>query len=66
MTNIDDVMATGALEAVECMNAVFSGLDKVIDKHNVYKVRRVKNTKEKSFQIYNLIIHVILDLNFII
>jgi hypothetical protein len=39
MTNIDDIMIKSALEAVSCMNAVFSGLDKVIDQHNVYKVK---------------------------
>lgn len=38
MTNVEDIMATSVFEAVNCMNAVFSGLDKVIDEHNVYKV----------------------------
>ncbi|EFX79271.1 hypothetical protein DAPPUDRAFT_245123 [Daphnia pulex] len=42
MTNIDDIMIKNALEAVSCMNAVFSGLDKVIDQHNnVYKVETI-------------------------
>ncbi|XP_046441203.1 soluble guanylate cyclase 89Da-like isoform X2 [Daphnia pulex] len=41
MTNIDDIMIKSALEAVSCMNAVFSGLDKVIDQHNVYKVETI-------------------------
>lgn len=38
ITNIDDIMAKSVLEAVDCMNAVFSCLDKGIDQHNVYKV----------------------------
>lgn len=38
MTNIDDVMAKSALEAVSYMNVIFSALDKIIDQHNVYKV----------------------------
>ena len=31
-------MINSALEAVSCMNAVFSALDNIIDQHNVYKV----------------------------
>lgn len=38
ITNIDGIMGQSALEAVECMNAVFSCLDNVIDQHSVYKV----------------------------
>lgn len=38
MTNIDDIMAKSALEAVSYMNAIFSALDKIMDQHNVYKV----------------------------
>ena len=38
MTNIEDIMINSALEAVSCMNAVFSALDNIIDQHNVYKV----------------------------
>ncbi len=45
MTNIDDIMIKSALEAVSCINAVFSGLDKVIDQHNVYKVKVLATRK---------------------
>jgi hypothetical protein len=39
MTNIEDIMIKSALEAVSCMNSVFSALDKIVDQqHNVYKV----------------------------
>ncbi|KAI9562214.1 hypothetical protein GHT06_013179 [Daphnia sinensis] len=41
MTNIDNIMAKSALEAVSYMNAIFSGLDKIMDQHNVYKVETV-------------------------
>ncbi|XP_045029209.1 soluble guanylate cyclase 89Db isoform X3 [Daphnia magna] len=41
MTNIDDIMAKSALEAVSYMNAIFSALDKIMDQHNVYKVETV-------------------------
>ncbi|XP_057364674.1 soluble guanylate cyclase 89Da-like [Daphnia carinata] len=43
MTNMDDLMTKSALEAVSCMNAVFSALDNVIDQHNVYKVETIGN-----------------------
>lgn len=37
LTNFD-INADNAMEMVKCMNAVFSQLDNVIDRHNVYKV----------------------------
>lgn len=38
LANIDEITAMNAMEAVACMNAVFSSFDTIIDKHNVYKV----------------------------
>lgn len=49
MTNVDDLMTMSALEAVSCMNAVFSALDKVIDQHKVYKVNFEFETKVLTF-----------------
>ncbi|XP_032778265.1 soluble guanylate cyclase 89Db isoform X3 [Daphnia magna] len=40
LTNFD-INADNAMEMVKCMNAVFSQLDNVIDRHNVYKVETV-------------------------
>lgn len=37
LTNVD-INAENAMEMVKCMNAAFSLLDNVIDRHNVYKV----------------------------
>ena len=38
LANVDEITATNAMEAVTCMNAVFSCFDNIIDQHNVYKV----------------------------
>ncbi|XP_046441201.1 soluble guanylate cyclase 89Da-like [Daphnia pulex] len=44
MTNIEDIMIKSALEAVSCMNSVFSALDKIVDHQpNVYKVETIGN-----------------------
>ncbi|XP_046645351.1 soluble guanylate cyclase 89Db-like isoform X2 [Daphnia pulicaria] len=41
LANIDEITATNPMEAVSCMNAVFSCFDNIIDQHNVYKVETV-------------------------
>lgn len=38
LANVDEITATNAMEAVSCMNAVFSCFDNTIDQHSVYKV----------------------------
>jgi len=38
LANIEEITAANAMEAVGCMNAVFSCFDNIIDRHNVYKV----------------------------
>lgn len=38
LANIDEITAVNAMEAVGCLNSVFSCFDNIIDRHNVYKV----------------------------
>ena len=39
IANYQAISAGSPLDAVHCMNIVFSCLDKVIDRHSVYKVK---------------------------
>ncbi|XP_057364672.1 soluble guanylate cyclase 89Db-like isoform X1 [Daphnia carinata] len=41
LANIDEITATSPMEAVSCMNSVFSCFDNIIDQHSVYKVETV-------------------------
>ena len=38
ITNVEVISAGSPFDTVRCMNIVFSCLDKVIDRHSVYKV----------------------------